>query len=177
MVLIFLIISVFLALFFLSEVIAIFTTDAPFVPIPNGVEDKIIEALKLGNDSVLYDLGCGDARILLKAVEKYPSIKAVGVEKSFFPYLLAKFYTRKYKNIEIKREDIFETNVSDATHIFIYLYPQIVEKLMSIFDKKCKKGTRIVSCDFEDKDRKPEERIGLGNNKTGRGKRLIVYIL
>ncbi len=169
-----LLICLFVLLLFLAQVVSIFTTDAPFVPIPKGIEDGIIESLRLGDNSVLYDLGCGDGRVLKKAIEKYPNIKAVGVEIAFIPYLLARFKTRKYKNIEIKREDIFQTDIRNVTHVFVYLYPHIMEKLMPILEKKCKKGTRIVSCDFEDKNLKPTEIIEL-DSLAKRGKRLIVY--
>lgn len=165
------------ALFFIFEIISIFTTDAPFVPIPEDIEEKIIENLKLDDRSVLYDLGCGDGRILQKALEKYPGIRAVGIDVAFVPYFLAKFRTRKNKNIEIRRENIFTAEVSDATHIFIYLFPAASEKLLPILEKKVRGGTRVVSCDFEDKNRKADEIITLGENTAGRGKRLIVYTL
>ena len=172
-----LVVLLFVLLFFLAQIISIFTADAPFVPIPREIEDKIIESLKLNEDSVLYDLGCGDGRVLKSAVEKYPNIKAVGIEIAFIPYLLARFKTRKNKNIEIRREDIFKTDIANATHIFTYLYPKVMEKLMPVLEKKCRSGTRIVSCDFEDKNRKPTEIIELSKNNSGRGKRLIIYSL
>ena len=171
-----LIFSIFFILFFLAEIIAIFTTDAPFVPIPDETLEKIIEHLKLDNNSVLYDLGCGDARILKKAVEKYPGLKAVGIEIAFMPYLLARLKTRKNKNIRIKREDIFSADLSNATHVFVYLYPEVMENLVPILEKKVKVGTRVVSCDFEDKNRKPTEIVYL-DTLAKRGKRLIVYKL
>ncbi|MBI4155906.1 MAG: hypothetical protein HY507_01595 [Candidatus Zambryskibacteria bacterium] len=171
-----LIISIFFVLFFLAEIVAIFTTDAPFVPIPEETLEKIIENLKLDNNSILYDLGCGDARVLQKMVEKYPNIKSVGIEIAFVPYILARLKTRKNKNIQIKRQNIFSADVSDATHIFVYLYPEVMEKLMPMLEKKCWKGTLVISCDFEDKNRKPTEIIHL-DTLAKRGKRLIVYRL
>lgn len=92
-----LIICFILFFILLFQVIAIFTTDAPFVPVPKKIQKNIVDHLDLKAESILYDLGCGDARILLEATKKYPNIKAIGIEKALFPYLLAKFYTRKYK--------------------------------------------------------------------------------
>ncbi len=169
-----LIISILFIIFFIAEIVAKFNTDAPFVPAPKEIDEKIIETLKLGNSSIFYDLGCGNARILKKVADKYPGIKAIGVEKSLVPYLLAKFRTRKNRNVEIKMEDIFETDVTNATHIFVYLYPKALEKLLPILEKKVSPGTRMVSCDFEDKNRKADEIIIL-NNTASRGKRLIIY--
>ena len=175
LVLIVLVYTVFI-LFLLAQVFAIFTTNAPFVPIPRDVVGDIVKNLKLNSNSVLYDLGCGDARVLIKAVEKYPEVKAVGVERAFLPYLLARFYTRKYKNIEIRRENIFRTDVSNATHVFMYLFPGVPDKLIEIFKEKCRPGIRVVSCDFESKNYKPVEIIDIeSNNKIG--KKLFVYSL
>ena len=168
-------ISLGIAVFMIVQFISEFTTDAPFVPIPKEIEDKIIENLKLSPGSMLYDLGCGDGRILIKAVQKYPEIRAVGVEIAFFPFLLAKFYTRKYKNISIKRENIFKTDISSATHIFLYLYPAIVNRLFVRIKEQCKSGTRIVSCDFEIDGITPTEVVDLNNPNSKRGKKLFIY--
>ena len=168
--------SVLLVIFFVFQVIAAFTTDAPFVPIPKEVEGKIIETLKLDDKSVLYDLGCGDARVLLKAIRKYPNIKAVGIEIAFFPYILAKLKTRKFGNIKIRRQNVFTADLSYSTHIFVYLFPKAMERLMPILEKQCKVGTRIISCDFEDKNWQATEVVEL-NPLAKRGKRLIVYTI
>ena len=149
--------------------------DAPFVPIPRVIILDIVKNLNLNNDSVLYDLGCGDGRVLRGVVNSNPNIRAVGIEKAFVPYLLARFHTRKNKNTQIRREDIFTTNTSDATVVFFYLFPGIPDKLMDILEKKCKPGVRVVSCDFECKNRKPTEVIDLNNPNSKRGKKLFVY--
>ena len=125
----------------------------------------------------MYDLGCGDARVLLKAVQKYPDIKAIGVDMGFLPYFLARFYSRKFKNITIKREDIFKTNIADATHIFVYLYPKVVSKLIVNIKEQCKPGTRIVSCDFEIENFTPIQTIELNKSENARGKKLLIYVI
>lgn len=163
-------------LFFLFEIVAIFTTDAPFVSVPPNTHDKIVETLMLRPDSILYDLGCGNGRVLINAVQKNPQIKAVGIENSWVPYLIAKFLSRKYKNIEIRKENIFKSDISEATHFFLYLYPKVMENLLPIIEKKCKAGTMIVSCDFQDKNRTPDKTIDL-DLKSLRGKHLFVYII
>ncbi len=172
-----LIISVLLGVFFIVQIIAVFTVDAPFVPVPAETENEIIEHLQLQNGSVLYDLGCGDARILTKAIKMHPHIRCVGIEKAFFPYLIARFKTRDNNRIHIKREDIFSTPMSDATHVFMYLWPGVPDKLLLILEKKCRPGTRIISCDFECADRIPTEIVPLVHTGPTRGKKLYVYTL
>jgi hypothetical protein len=166
----------FLLIFFLIQFIAEFTTDAPFVPIPTGIEEKILGNLKMDNESILYDLGCGDGKVLLSAAKRFPNTQMVGVEVAFFPYILARLKTRAYPNIRIERGNIFKTDLGNATHVFLYLYPQVLEKLLPLLEQKCKKGTRIVSCDFEDKNRTASEIIEL-DSLAKRGKKLIVYTI
>ncbi len=169
-----LIIFIFLTFFKITE---IFFTDAPFIPTTNEIIDDIIENLKLTNKSVLYDLGCGDARILIRAVELKPNIRAVGVEVAYLPYLLAKFFTGKHKQIKILREDIFKTNISDATHIFLYLYPKAVNKLIENIKKQCKPGTLVISCDFEIESYKPTNIVDLKNKHSKLCQKLFIYNL
>lgn len=164
---------------FFFHFIAIFTTDAPFVTIPGGIDEQIFNALHLTDNSVLYDLGCGDARVLSYCLsyypEKRPKIRAVGVDIAFIPYLLAKWKTRNIPNITLRREDIFKTDISDATHFFLYLYPKVISKLIHKIKKECRSGTRIVSCDFEIADIQPKEIIKIKSENSKRGERLFVY--
>ena len=178
---------VFLLIFFFivfvsvvaSQFLAIFTTHAPFVPVPKKVVAEIVKSLDLKDESVLYDLGCGDGRVLLKSAELNPKIKAVGIEIAFLPYFLAKFHTRQYKNIKIKRENIFKTDMSSATHIFLYLYPEVINKLIHSIKSQCKPGTIIVSCDFELENITPKKVVNLENlyPHSLRGKKLFIYII
>lgn len=174
--LIFLILIVFvlLAFFKITEILSI---DAPFIPTSKEVINNITENLQLTENSILYDLGCGDARILKRVAELKPEIKIVGIDIAFIPYFLAKFFTRKYKQIEIRRENIFKTDISDATHIFLYLYPKAVNKLINNIKNQCAQGTRIVSCDFEIESCRPINIVNLKNNHSKLCQKLFVYIL
>lgn len=156
------------------ELYSAFFSNVPFVPVPFKAEEKIIEALKLNDQSVFYDLGCGDGRILILASQKYPEMKAVGLEISFLPFLLAKWKCRKYKNIKILRENFYKYDFSNATHIYCYLYPKIVNDLIKIAKEKCRPGTRLVTCDFIAKDYTYTETISIEGNGV-RGKNLYVY--
>ncbi len=176
-ILVLLAVAISIILFFIGEIIAEFTTDAPFVPVPKEIVGDIVDILELEEDSCLYDLGCGDGRVLFSAVKKYPSIRAVGVDIAFEPYFIAKFRARNFKNVKIKREDIFKTDMHDATHIFLYLYPQVISNLILNIKKQCKSGTRIVTCDFEIKENKPVKIVALNKSSSVRGKKLFVYIV
>ncbi|MBI2410168.1 hypothetical protein HYV30_03985 [Candidatus Kaiserbacteria bacterium] len=172
-----LLLCVSLAMLFVYSAVLIgfFTTHAPFVPIPRPVIAQIVRNLQLANGSVLYDLGCGDGRVLKTAADTHAGIRAIGVEKAIIPYLLAKFKTRKYGNIQIRREDFFQTDLSDATHIYMYLFPKPTTQLLRKIKTECRPGTRVVSCDFRSEADTPVETVHLGRTKHVLGRELFVY--
>ena len=162
-------------IFFVIQLLTDFVVDAPFVPIPNGIDAVIIENLNLNSNSTLFDLGCGDGRVLIDASRKFPTIEAIGVEIAYFPYLMAKFKSRNYRNIKILRRNIFQTDISSASHIFLYLCPEILDRLLPIIKKECRPGTTIVSCDFKFKDLEPKKVVDTGIKNSLRGKKILVY--
>ena len=164
-----------LIIVFIIYLVNAFFTDAPYVPVKKRVMEKIIETLKLKKNCVLYDLGCGDGRILLEAIKKN-NIKAVGVEKNFIVYLWTKFVSRKTSN-KITYDDIKNVSLKEATHIFLYLFPKIMEELIIKINNECKPGTRIVSCSFKFTNLVPDEIIDLPIHNDKMCKRLYVYII
>ncbi len=176
--LVFIIFTLLFLLFILFQFMAVFTTNAPFVPVPDHTIEKIIQNLNLNGSSILYDLGCGDAKILVAAAKGYPQIKAIGIESALVPFFLAKFKSIKYENIEIWRENFFQANISPATHIFMYLYQEVSDKLMTRIIKECKKGTIIASCDFKLSNIEPDRTININPSQTQkRGNWLYIYVL
>ncbi len=153
-----------------------FFTDAPYVPVKKSVVKKIVETLKINENSVLYDLGCGDGRLMIEANKKFKDIKAIGVEKNIIIYLLAKLITRK-TSIKIVHEDINNVSLKDATHIYLYLFPKIMDKLRKKIQNECRVGTRIVSCTFKFTNVIPDEIIDLPVHFDKTCKNLYVYII
>ncbi len=176
--LIFVIFSLFVCIGFIllliAQIWAEFVIAAPFIPIPSQIEEQVVQSLKLTKNNIFYDLGCGDGRVLIKAVEQNPEIKTVGVDIAFLPFLISKWKTRKYKNIQIIRKDFFKTDLKEATHIFVYLSSKM-DELSAKIQKECRPGTRIVSCDFQFQNLKPIEIIDLHNPTSKRGQKLFVY--
>ncbi len=155
-----LILFLFILFLFTSFLTPLFSK-VPFVPVRGRIVDEIIAALELKDDSVLYDLGCGDGRVLFAGVKDFPNRSALGIERAPFPYLCAKIRKvfSKTKNVSIIYGDFFKLDFSPATHIFIYLFPSILDELLPKFEKELKQGTRLVSCDFQFSKRKPDEVI------------------
>lgn len=152
----------------------------PFVSIPHGVLKDIEEALALKEGSIIYDLGCGDARVLFYLAKNNPKLKYIGIENSPFPFVIAKvlsIWNKKINNInvEIIKKDFFDVNLSNATHVFTYLYPNIMDDLLPKFDKELKTGARVVSASFHFTIKREISLIDLKRGKYQLAKLLYVY--
>jgi SAM-dependent methyltransferase len=124
--------------------------DVIFVPTPQIVVDKMLELAKVKKTDLLYDLGCGDGRIVVTAAKKY-GCKAVGFDIN--PVRVKESLERVKKNkvehlVKIENEDIFTLDLSKANVITLYLLPSLNVKLIPQLEK-LKPGCRIVSHDFD----------------------------
>ncbi len=149
----------------------------PSVSTRRKVLKQIVEVMDLRDGSVLYDLGCGDGRVLFSALGVYKDITCIGVEKAPFPFLIAKLHQffSPNKNISIIYGDMFKAEVSSATHIFLYLLPGFMDTLLPKLEKELKPGARVFSCDFQFSKRKPDLVINLSSKKYQLSRRLYVY--
>jgi SAM-dependent methyltransferase len=140
--------------------------DVVFVPTPQVAVDKMLEMCEIKKGDVLYDLGCGDGRIVVTAAKKY-GIKAIGVDID--PERVKESQDNVKKAgvehlVTIKQADIFELDFSDASVVTMYLLPDLNVKLSPKL-AKLKPGTRIVSHDFDMNGAKPKETIHLDTDR------------
>lgn len=157
-----------------------FKNKVPFVTASNAVLKDIEKAFGIKDDSVVYDLGCGDGRVLFYLSKFNNKAKYIGIENSTFPILLSRLgsflNTKKTGNkVEIIKKDFFKQDLSDATHVFTYLYPSLMDELLPKFEKEFKKGTKLVSLSFKFTLKTPTEEIDLGRSKYKLGRKLYVY--
>ena len=134
------------------------TPDVIFVPTPQGAVDKMLELAEVKKGDVVYDLGCGDGRIVVTAAKKFGA-KGIGIDID--PERIAESKENVRTNgveklVTIKNADIFEEDFRDASVITLYLLPSLNVKLIPQFDK-LKPGTRIVSYQFNMDGVKPKE--------------------
>jgi tRNA G37 N-methylase Trm5 len=132
--------------------------DVIFVPTPQAAVDRMLEMAKIKKDDVLYDLGCGDGRIVVTAAKRY-GIKAVGFDID--PQRVRESMENVRSNrmehlVTIKQADIFTLDLRPASVVTLYLLPQLNVKLMPQL-QKLKPGSRILSHDFDMKGAEPEE--------------------
>lgn len=120
---------------------------APYVPLPHEALPGIANALKIAPAMVVYDIGCGDGRILRSCHARQPEAIYKGVERAWYPYILARLCGKK-TNITYKRGDAFAQNYADADRIVLYLLPKFVDRVAEKIAQDCKPGTRIVAVDF-----------------------------
>jgi ribosomal protein L11 methylase PrmA len=134
--------------------------DVIYVPTPQEVVDKMLEVAKVTKDDVVYDLGCGDGRIVVTAAKKY-GCKAIGFDVDDDRIKESNENVKKNavgKLVEIQQKDIFTLDLSKANVITLYLLPDLNVKLVPQL-QKMKPGSRIVSHAFDMKGYKPDKVI------------------
>jgi SAM-dependent methyltransferase len=123
---------------------------APYVGSPQHAVERMLEMANLKPGETLYDLGCGDGRILIAAAQRY-KIKAVGVEISEH---LAKEAAAKVKkeglqnSVRIIHGNLLETDLTTADVVTLYLNNSANESLRPNLERYLRPHTRVVSYDY-----------------------------
>jgi ribosomal protein L11 methylase PrmA len=141
--------------------------DVIFVPTPQEVVDAMLKLAKVAKNDVVYDLGSGDGRIPITAAKTYGA-RGVGIDID--PQRI-KEATENLKTsgmgdrVKFLNQDLFTTDISEATVVTLYLLPSLNLKLMPKLNKELKPGTRIVSHAFDMGEAKPIETLNV-NGRT-----------
>jgi predicted O-methyltransferase YrrM len=136
--------------------------DVIFVPTPQQVVDAMLTVAKVGPGDVLYDLGSGDGRIPITAAQKYGIARGVGIDIN--PERIKEANDNLAEagvggRVKFINADLFETRLSEATVITLYLLPALNLKLLPKLLQETKPGTRIVSHAFSMGSWEPEQRL------------------
>jgi cyclopropane fatty-acyl-phospholipid synthase-like methyltransferase len=137
--------------------------EIPFVPTPIEVVDKMLEFAEVKKGDVVYDLGSGDGRIVIRAAKKYGA-RAVGIEADWT--LIAKARASAKAEgvthlVEFRAEDALKADLSPATVVTLYMLPWFNEAMKPSFKKFLKPGTRIVAHDFGIEGWEPDKTVKL----------------
>lgn len=130
---------------------------APYVQSPQPIAEKMLELARLKPGETVYDLGCGDGRILVAAAKKFGA-KAVGVELS---EPLAKKARQEAEsqgvsdNVKVIEGDMMTVDVAPANVVALYLMTEANDQLRPKLERELKPGSRVVSLDFKVRGWKP----------------------
>lgn len=134
--------------------------DVVYVPTPPAVVDRMLAMANVGKNDILYDLGSGDGRIPIAAVQKRGVRRATGIEID--PQRIKEANAKAQQagvsdRVRFLNQDLFESNFSEATVVTLYLLPELNVKLRPQLLSQLKPGTRIVSHAFNMGEWKPEQ--------------------
>ncbi len=123
---------------------------APFVPTPIDVVERMLQLADVTSRDQVYDLGCGDGRIIITAASKYGA-RGVGVDTEAY-WVADSQSSAKQAGVEhlvqFNHQDALTVDLSPATVIMLYLVAWSTAKLQPIIKRQVKRGTRIVSHSF-----------------------------
>ncbi len=142
--------------------------DVIYVPTPQGVVDAMLELAHVTSKDVVYDLGCGDGRIPITAALKYGA-RGVGIDMD--PRRIAEANENaKVAGVTDKvtfiLQDLFESDIKDATVVTLYLLPSLNERLMPKLKTQLKPGSRVVSHAFDMGTTWPPDERGTAEGKS-----------
>lgn len=132
---------------------------APYVPTPQDVVERMLELAGVGPGDVVYDLGCGDGRLVITAARKYGA-RGVGVDIE--PERISESQANaKAAGVEslvtFRLQDAMTVDVSEATVVTLYLLSSSNLKLRPMLTRQLRPGSRVVSHAFSMGDWKPEK--------------------
>jgi ribosomal protein L11 methylase PrmA len=121
----------------------------------------MLELADVKAGDVVYDLGCGDGRVVITAAKQY-GVRAVGIDID--PERINQSLEKARKagvedRVSFRNEDLFEADIGEATVVTLYLLNKLNLKLRPKLWKELKPGTRIVSYNFHMGDWPPEQQI------------------
>jgi hypothetical protein len=143
--------------------------DVVFIPTPADVVKAMLEMAEVTANDVVYDLGSGDGRIVIAAVKDFGAARGVGIELDPLHVLEARVYARQlglHERIEFRQQDLFETDLREATVVALYLLPAINARLRPKLLSELRPGARVVSHAFDMGDWTPDEQRTVSGRKV-----------
>ena len=144
------------------------TPDIFFVPTPQPVAEQMLALARVTSDDVVYDLGSGDGRIVILAAQKYGA-RAVGVELDPALVSISRQVAREGEvadRVAFIEGDLFDTDLSEATVVTLYLSPTVNRRLEPKLRRELKPGARIVSRQFDFGEWTPDRRVTAEDGTT-----------
>ncbi len=124
---------------------------APFVPTPRPVVERMLEAAAVGPEDIVYDIGCGDGRMVIAAAKRFGA-RGVGIDIDAALIEECRASAKREGVGELVRflhMDAVKARVTEATVLALYLLPESLEALDPLFERDLRPGVRIVSHDYK----------------------------
>ncbi len=142
--------------------------DVPYVPTTEAAVQAMLKLAGVKKSDVVYDLGCGDGRIVIAAAKSFGA-RGVGIDINPVRISEAKENARTAgveKLVRFEENDLFQADIREATVVTLFLLPHINLKLRPKLLQDLKPGTRIVSNTFDMDDWKAEKEVPVGDADT-----------
>jgi len=134
--------------------------DVPYVPTMPEIVDEMLRLANVGRGDVVYDLGCGDGRLVIAAVKKFGAQRGVGVDIDAQLIKQSRENARSAgvaNRVKFIKQDLFKTDIREATVVTLYLLPAVNLRLRPKLWTELRPGTRVVSNAFDMGDWKYEK--------------------
>ena len=143
--------------------------DVIYVPTPHEVVAEMLRLSGVTKDDVIYDLGCGDGRLVITAARNYGA-RGVGVDID--PQRISESRANAQQDgvserVQFLQQDLFETDIREATVVTLYLLPRLNVQLRPVLLRDLRPGTRVVSHDYDMAEWKPDQTVSVkGPSRT-----------
>lgn len=139
--------------------------DVPYVPTQDHVATEMLRLAGVGPDDVVYDLGCGDGRIVIAAAREFG---ATGVGIDIDPVRIGEAIANAQRAgvahlVRFRQASFFDADIREATVVALYLLPEINARLRPKLLSDLRPGTRIVANHFDLGDWRPDDYVALGS--------------
>lgn len=139
-------------------------SQVPYVPTPEFVVEGMLGVAQVNSSDLLYDLGCGDGRIVIMAARKYGA-RGVGIDNN--PERIKDSWANAKKNglsapkVDFREQDLFDTDLKDASVVTLYLLTEVNYRLRPKLFTELKPGTRVVSNSFSMENWEPDSLLNV----------------
>jgi SAM-dependent methyltransferase len=152
---------------------------APYVPTPPEVIDAMLKLATVREGDILYDLGSGDGRIIIRAAEKR-GVSTLGFEFDEELCRVTRLAITEHHlegRVRVIQGDILEQDLSEASVVTAYLLPKSLGKIAALLQLQLKKGARVLSVNDEIPGWKFTRRLNIRENSNGRNWRVFLYVI
>jgi SAM-dependent methyltransferase len=152
-----------LALLLLAIFSPVLKDRVPFFLSSEQVAQALLQIMDKRQTRIFLDLGCATGGLLVSLARARPQTQFVGVETAWLPYWVAKMRAWRLPNLTIRRQSIWDLELSGFDLVYCFLSPDPMMRLGMQFDEQADKGACLVSNSFRIPDRQPSESIPISD--------------